>query len=114
MRRVVRTGGATAAAGQLCEYRTAAGRDIGELRPQCLGSITLSELVEGAVYGPQQGAYFFGPFALANAMRAADESRANRAQPHQWRMPRFAGFVLSVPRTKARPNEAAGPPAEGR
>lgn len=53
----------------------------------------MSELVDGAVYDPQQGEFFFGPSALANAMREADDYEANWAEPHQWQMPRFAGFV---------------------
>lgn len=101
-------------AGHLYEFRTSMGRDVGDLRLQCLGSAALSELVSGAVYDHQQGTYSFGPTALANAMREADEYEANWAQPHRWRMTEFAGFVRTEDGGAAGRGDAAGPAPRGR
>lgn len=75
---------------RLYEFRTAMGRNVGDLRLQCFGAAALAELTGGVVYDPQQGQYFFGAEAVANAAREADEYEADWARPDQWRLPKFA------------------------
>jgi hypothetical protein len=74
----------------LYHFWTGAGRTVADLRLQCFGAATLAELVGGVVDDPQQGLYFFGPSAVANAAREANEYEADWAQPQQWQLPKFA------------------------
>jgi hypothetical protein len=71
-------------------FWTGARRSVADLRLQCFGAATLAELTGGVVNDPQQGLYFFGPAAVANAAPEASEYESDWAEPRQWQLPKFA------------------------
>jgi hypothetical protein len=56
-----------------------AGRTVADLRLQCWAAATLAAVTGGAVYDPQQGAFFTGAGAAANALREVEEYEGQAA-----------------------------------
>jgi hypothetical protein len=58
-------------------FSTPAARTVADLRLQCMGAATLAAITNGAVYDPQQDAFFAGEAALANARREFEQYEAD-------------------------------------
>jgi hypothetical protein len=56
---------------------TPAARTVADLRLQCLAAATLASITRGAVYDPQQAAFFAGEAAVANARREIEQYEDN-------------------------------------
>jgi hypothetical protein len=68
---------------------TTMGRSVADLRIQSFGAATLAIVTDGTVFDGQQGRYFTGEAAIANAAREADEYEREWARPAQWDLCKF-------------------------